>query len=140
MLPVLKRVIEGHIIFVQKTVNVQTGLKAEQTADGIFGELAVTVALNGEGFEREPRWVLARGSEFGSKCVRDFDGQLHILRITVSKRVVDELFGFAAVGDEAAGEADANAFDEAVSRCDDFEPQRPVFDDFAGKRDVSGDL
>ena len=38
------------------------------------------------------------------------------------------------------GQADADAVDAAVRAGEDFEAQAVLFDDFAGERDVAGDL
>lgn len=80
-------------MFCEQGVDLHPGLVAEHLADFGLGEVLGAVALDGEGYERGPRWVLAFGSELRGEVVRNVERHLHGVRIPlgVADKCKDEL-------------------------------------------------
>jgi len=74
---IVDRVIHPHIMSLQKTVQLITGIETEQASQFRLGDATGPIFFHGKPFERPTRQITASCAEASSKIVRDFDVQVH---------------------------------------------------------------
>ena len=79
----LPGVVEADIVLCEQSVDLHASFIAQHLAHFGFGQALGAVAFNGNGFEGCLRGVLACIDEVRGEIVRDVEGYLHSLRISL---------------------------------------------------------
>jgi hypothetical protein len=96
-LQIFNRILDPDVMCVEETVNLIAGLKAEQSSEIRFGEMAVLVLFRNQRFQSATRQVPAHRTEALGDVVGDLHGQLHILTLLPVVNAADAAILFSTV-------------------------------------------